>query len=310
VVVNGNSHEPLQLGNVFRIKAHNAAQNNDTDIGDYLVTGVTHTFDNSMNYHCNFKGIPSSLHISPDASVKAAPQCETQSAVVKDNNDPQKLGRVRVSFTWQEDSQMTPWIRMANTHTGSNYGFYFTPEINDEVLVGFEGGNPQNPYIIGPMYNSNAKPDENWITNHNDIKTFRTRSGHTIEFNDTSDSEELIIYNGDRNNTTNKISLSLHDKKITIESTGDLELKAKNIKLEAQGKIDINASQDLSMHTDSGNVKVDSGQGFNVKGNASVEIKGVSVKIAADANLSVEGAMTDIKGTGQVGITGALVKIN
>jgi len=287
VNVRGTGSEPLQLGKVFRIKARN--NNQDIDVGDFLITGLNHSIDNSMDYRNTFNGIPNSSPLSPDANVRAATVCETQSAYVTDNNDPQKFGRVKVQFIWQRQGQSSPWIRMASPHAGSGSGFYILPEINHEVLVGFEGGDAQNPYIIGPVFNGIAKPDEHWVTGSNDFKILRTKSGHTIEFNDTSGGETLNIYNGsgssaDSNN--NKITLALNPDKITIESQGDIEIKA--------DKLELHATSGISIKSDSGDVK----------------IEGTGISLKADGQFKAEGATAEVDGSAQVKIQGGIVQIN
>src|ERR1035438_8057912 len=166
VGVNGNCTEPLRIGNEIVIRSLDG-NFKEVDIGGYLITGIRHTIDNSMNYQNSFTGIPSETKISPESDINASARCETQSAVVKDNNDPQKWGRVRVHFVWQKEGQMTPWLRTVNIYGGKDYGSYFVPEIDSEVFVGFEGADPQRPYIIGPMRNKEWKPDAQWVTQTN-----------------------------------------------------------------------------------------------------------------------------------------------
>ena len=74
---------------------------------------------------------------------------------------------------------------------GSGRGFYFIPEKGEEVLVGFEGMNPEKPYVIGGGYNTAAK--SGFADSGNNIKAIRTRSGHTIELNDTEGGEMITI---------------------------------------------------------------------------------------------------------------------
>lgn len=297
VMISGSGSEPLKLGEIFHIEIPRSGQDREIEVGDFLVTGLDHYFDNSLNYSNSFRGIPSSLPVPPETSVQLSAFCQTQSAIVKDNSDPKKLGRVRVQFTWQERNQMTPWIRMVNPHAGSEQGFYFIPEIGQEVLVGFEGGDPQQPYVIGQMYNGGLKPDPNWITSSNDIKSLRTKSGHTIEFNDTSGSEQLVIYNGSGSSAgsnNNKIVLSLNPDKIIVESQGDIELKGNNIKVDAQGSIDLHATSGLTLKTESGDAS----------------LQGTQVSVKADGQFKAEGATAEVSGSGMAKIQGGIVQIN
>ena len=294
VTVSGNSDEPLEPGNIFRIKRGNAGQ--EIDAGAFIITGVNHSFDNSMNYSNMFQGVPSSLALAPNTKVKAAALCETQSAIVKDNNDPQKLGRIKVHFSWQEDSQSTSWIRMVTPHTGQGAGIYFIPEIGHEVLVGFENSDPQLPYIIGSLFNSENKPDEFWVTKSNDLKVIRTRSGNTIEFNDAEGHEEVCIYNGRKNDPANMMRLRVSNNGYEIYSKGpinltsgdDITLKGKNIMLDAKEYIDLHPAKRFQLYTDEAGViditnddnsMVFRNNEIHIEGALLVKIKGTNVEI-------------------------------
>ena len=120
-------------------------------------------------------------------SNQRLPLGETQPARVMDNNDPLKIGRVRVQFPWQEDkNQMTPWIRLIQPHSGAGKGFHFIPEIGEEVLIGFESGNAEKPFVMGTHYNGSET--SSYHTSGNDKKVIHTRSGTKIILNDAEGS--------------------------------------------------------------------------------------------------------------------------
>ena len=331
IVVAGTSYESLQLGNVLKIKALNNDQK--IDVGDFLITGINHGFDNSMNYSNSFTGIPNSLQLSPNASVKAAVVCETQAAQVYYNDDPQKLGRVKVRFIWQEENQTSPWIRVATQSAMGSHGFYFTPEKEEFVLVAFEGGDPQNPYIIGSLYDGARKPDENWVTQSNDMKAIRSRSGHTIEFNDANGKEELCIYNGSRKDPSNMMRLKVSNNgyeifskgPINLTSNDDINLKGKNINVEASEKLKLEGQKEVNLLT--------FGQGKILISNGGAEIQigetsDLHVKVPAEAKfafavgeldnrieagiegIDITGPKVSVKADALAEISGALVKIN
>ena len=78
--------------------------------------------------------------------------------IVRDLEDPQSMGRIRVYFPWMSDSNNSAWARVATLMAGSDRGSWFMPELEDEVLVSFEHGDPQHPYIIGFLWNGKDKP--------------------------------------------------------------------------------------------------------------------------------------------------------
>ena len=95
--------------------------------------------------------------------------------------------RVRVQFPWQEEkNQMTPWIRLIQPHSGSGKGFHFIPEVGEEVLVGFESGNAEKPFVMGTHYN--GFETSSYHTSGNDKKVIHTRSGTKIILNDAEGS--------------------------------------------------------------------------------------------------------------------------
>lgn len=181
------------------------------------------------------------------------PRCETHRAVVTDNNDPEHLGRVRVQFHWQQKQNKnlkSPWLRITQPHSGGNKGFYFIPEVGEEVMIAFEGGNAERPYVVGSLYHGEASPDENHYNEDNNIKAIRTRNGHTIEIHDDGDGGFIRIYDYDNNgNKQNYIlTFSTDEKLIKLESKGNIELYAKNdIILYAEHNVLTTANNDLKM---------------------------------------------------------------
>ncbi len=75
---------------------------------------------------------------------------------------------------------------MIQPHSRSGKGFYFIPEIDEEVLVGFEGGNAQNPYVLGAQYNGSQS--SGYADGQNNVKAIHTRSGTIIILNDAEGS--------------------------------------------------------------------------------------------------------------------------
>jgi uncharacterized protein involved in type VI secretion and phage assembly len=139
---------------------------------------------------------------------------------------------------------MTPWILIVTAHAGGDKGFQFIPELDEEVLIGFEGANAEKPYMLGSLYHGTAKPDS-WKTDTNDIKAIRTRRGHTIEFNDTKEGEFILIV--DKNGNT--IKLDTVGKTITIEAPEHIFLSSKNISLKATENINLESGENYRLKT-------------------------------------------------------------
>jgi type VI secretion system secreted protein VgrG len=175
VYYSGISYFPLGLGQVFSII-------NQTVEHELIVTEVTHISQVHGNYSCNFKAIPADVAAPHYTDVHVFAKAETQPAKVKDNNDPEGLGRVKVQFNWAGGNNSSEWLRMIQPHSGSGKGFYFIPEIGEEVVVGFEGDNAQNPYVLGAQYNGSQS--SGYADGQNNVKAIHTRSGTKIILND------------------------------------------------------------------------------------------------------------------------------
>jgi uncharacterized protein involved in type VI secretion and phage assembly len=111
--------------------------------------------------------------------------------IVKSLEDPQQLGRVQVYFPWLSDKNQSYWARIATLMSGSNRGSWFMPELNDEVLVSFEHGDSQHPYVVGFLWNGQAKPPQQGITAQ--VRRLKTVSGHVLEFDDRPEQTRITI---------------------------------------------------------------------------------------------------------------------
>lgn len=195
VTAKGDSDETgLRIGDVIDIKepAFSLTGNlldglQEQNFGSYIITDIMHICDESGNYHNTFDAVPDTVISPPYGNVHSFPVAESQPATVISNDDPAGLGRIQVAFAWQKDAGAnTPWIRMTNPHSGGGKGFYFIPEVGEEVLVGFEGGNAEKPFVLGAMYNGSALSE--YHTSGNDKKVIQTRSGTKVIMNDAEGS--------------------------------------------------------------------------------------------------------------------------
>ncbi len=94
--------------------------------------------------------------------------------------DPMMLGRAQVQLRFIDDIDLSPWARVASPMAGVAHGTYFIPNIGDEVLVAFEHGDINVPYIIGSLWNGLAPPP--MPTPLPQIREIRTLVGNQITF--------------------------------------------------------------------------------------------------------------------------------
>jgi type VI secretion system secreted protein VgrG len=236
---NGASGSPsVQLGNVVDVNGNNVFSGGDEAYGKFIVIGVTHHTDGQGNYNNDFLAIPASIK-TPPVTAYAEPHCETQSAIVTDNNDPDGLGRVRVRFHWMKPSEKTPWIRITSPHAGGEKGHFFIPEIDEEAIICFEGDSAVKPFVNGTVYHGNAKTG--FGSSENDLKVIRTRSGHTIELNDANGGTSIII----KDNGGNIITMDTKGHNMTLMAPQNMTFVATNISMLASSNIEMVAGNHL-----------------------------------------------------------------
>ena len=131
--------------------------------------------------------------------------------VVAAVDDPDRLGRVKVKFDWQDDAPESYWARVAAPMAGNGRGAFFMPEVNDEVLVAFEQGSTTMPYVVGYLWSKPDKPPEGSTQTKRCIKTVL---GHELLFDDDSSSAQISL------KTAGGHQLALDDagNKITIRT--------------------------------------------------------------------------------------------
>jgi uncharacterized protein involved in type VI secretion and phage assembly len=227
---------------------------------------------------------------------------------VSDNRDPEGLGRVRLLFPWLADQFVSDWARTVQPGAGPERGALVVPEVGDEVLVAFEHGSFQRPYVVGGLYNGVDKPksfdvpliDENsGEVNH---RSFVSRTGHTLAFVEAAAGANAIrIRSGD-----GKLTLDLDQQQttITVKSDGTVTVTAKNGVTVDSGTGTLNLTgKDVKISAKSG-VKVDGGAGdVDVSSGTGVKVSGTTVSVNGSAS-------TEVKGGATCTISAGMVRIN
>ncbi len=188
--------------------------------------------------------------------------------IVTDNKDPDKLGRVKVKIPRISGEDESNWARVASFMAGKERGAFFLPEVDDEVLVAFEYGDINIPYIIGSLWNGKDTPPLTNDDGKNNIRMIKSRSGHIIRLDDTDGKEKIEIVDKTGNNM---IVVDTKDKKISIKSDKDIEISAPN------GKVTIEA-RDIEAKS-SASTKVEASAGMDLKASGTMNIKGATVNI-------------------------------
>ncbi|BEP29032.1 phage baseplate assembly protein V [Helicovermis profundi] len=217
---------------------------------------------------------------------------------VTNNQDPTKLGRVKIKIHDKFGDLETDWARITSSYTGKDRGLLILPEVGDEVLVVFRDGDMREPYVIGSLWNQKELPPEKNENGKNNIKILKTRKGHTITIDDddkagfieikTENGTSVLLDNKDKG----KIKIFDKGKKATAEFDGN------------SGDVKISGNNKLTIDSKSSKIIVDGTKNeITITSSAKIGVKAAQIELKASGTL-------DIKSGGIVNIKGTLVKIN
>ncbi len=293
----GDSNNPgLHIGTKINVK-----DKKDKNIGSYYITQINHSCDGEGNYSNSFQAIPAALKDAPPNAHVHMPKANAQVAIIKDNADPDNLGRVQVQFPWQDKNEMTPWIRVVYPYAG-NGDMYFVPEKDDQVMVGFEHDNPDRPFVIGSVYHGKKAPQ--YATDDNTTKAIHTKSGHRILFEDGDDSMISIFTKDDKNS----IVLSLNgDGEINVTTEGILNLKGKTINIEGD---ELNIKMDSAINIEAGQDLTAKGMNLALTADQDASVSGMNAKVEGQTEVAISGAQAKLEGQATTTIKGGIVQIN
>ena len=187
-------------------------------------------------------------------------------AIVVDNVDPDKLGRVRVKFPLLPEAPESFWARLAMPMAGQKRGWMTIPEIDDEVLVAFVRADINNAIVIGSLYNGVDLPPYANEDEENNLRVFQSRSGHRLTFDDTAGGEriELILHNEEIRviwDSANKELSVYSGKDIIIEAKESIDMKCTDFNLEASNSINIKSGGNTTVEV-GGDLSQEAGGNF------------------------------------------------
>jgi phage protein D len=250
--------------------------------GTYLVTAATHTYSAGQGYSTQFSVSahrPATLVGLLQPEDDRPPMRGPVIGIVTDNQDPQGQGRVKVKYPSLSADHASDWARVVVPGGGAERGVQFLPEINDEVLVGFELGDVHCPYVLGGLWNGKdaapKKSSEAVTSGKVKLRVIRSRTGHVITLDDDDSGGGITIE--DKNG--NKIFVNSQDNSLSVTIKGDTKVTTQGkMSLEATGQVEIKG---MGVTVDGGAGHVDvKGMGVSVNGGAStVDVKGSMVQL-------------------------------
>ncbi|MBE8991334.1 VgrG-related protein [Nostoc sp. LEGE 12450] len=223
--------------------------------GKYYVTETRHFF-NQRVYETDFsvRGLRSgSLFTTLSPEKRLQPSETLLVGIVTDNKDPEKMGRVKVKFPTLTEDHTSDWARVVAVGAGNNRGFDCLPEVNDEVLVGFEHGDIHRPYVIGGVWNGKDAPPErvsDSVASGVRLRTIKTRVGHVLQF---VEEDKGTSKTGIRVETKDGHKIYLNDSQscIEIETKGGHKIKmddmAKSVSVKSTGNMSLDAAGNIDI---------------------------------------------------------------
>jgi uncharacterized protein involved in type VI secretion and phage assembly len=264
--------------------------------GKYTLTSCRHTYDPTNGYQTAFRvsgrqtrtmlGLVRGAGHNGNADARGVVP-----AIVSNLEDPDQLGRMKVTFPWLAERAESHWARVAMAGAGNERGLVVLPEVGDEVLVAFDHGDPRRPYVVGGLYNGKDKLPVNPLDGGKVVKRLLvSRNGHRVELDDKDD--VITIKSGDGKH---KVVVDQKGSKIVLDTSGDVEVTS-------TGKLAVKASDSM---------KLESSGALELKANGVTIDAGSGAFSAKGSQAKVEGSSTaEISSSGQLTVRGSMVSIN
>lgn len=284
VLVSGTTNHPMVvIGRSIESPQHPILKEK------FVITKLEASFEGNV-YSAKFEGAVKGTIVRDLKTDEREYMGLLQPAIVIDNKDSEKLGRVQIKYLWDIDGNAHAWARVLTSFAGSDHGTHFTPRINDQVLVACEHGNSSLPIVIGALYHSEHKPEFTTDNGVEEVLITRTPSGSEIRVVDKQGSEQILIT---MPNGENILRMEHKGPKIFIESiNGTVKVHSKTIQINADDKIEMNAQE---IKINAGNKLVlESGAQAELNASASVKVSSAQVESAASATNVIKGSLVQI----------------
>ncbi|MYW09816.1 VgrG-related protein [Streptomyces sp. SID2563] len=303
--------------------------------GRYTVTSSRHVFDAVRGYETwiTVSGQQErslfGLTGASGASSSGPRWSGLVSGTVTDTQDPEGSGRVKVRFPWLSDEYASDWARTAQSG-GTGGGEAFIPEVGDEVLVGFEQGHLDRPYVLAGLYNGKDRPGGGTsaasgtpggpdssggdlvdpTTGAVNRRAFASKSGNQLELLDAANGPQGVrLRTGDGKLT---IDLDRRGTAVVINSDG-------SVTIEAREQVSVTAAKGVSLDAGGGELTL-TGESVTLTSRNGVALNGGTGKVAlsTDGAVEVHGGQvtvdgsrrTDLKSGGSVSVNAPMIQLN
>lgn len=238
--------------------------------------------------------------------------------IVAENYSQEMPGRLKVQIPVRDqEANQLKWAKMAVPYTGKNWGQYFMPEKNDQVLLIFEHGNIEMPYIIGSIPRDNDSFVKKSSDEKNSIKEIRTRYGNRICFEDRDegegDQDKISIFTAKDShhiildNEKKVISFSDREKNCSVK----MQTEKGSITIQAAKKmvIQVGDTIKITMNGESGSVGIEA-EKVSLKAGRSMEFRTDGTAKCSGQQISMEASsMLKLSSNGMITAAGSPIKL-
>ena len=282
--------------------------------GQYPVTKVEHVYSTGTAFVTRFvagdrrpTSLVDTLGGGGGAGGRAATAAATSHAglvvgQVTNINDPNKTGRVKVRYPGLSQTDESAWARLLAVGGGKSRGNVFIPEVGDEVLVAFEGGDPRQPVVLGGLFGDKSTIPA-WTVQDGKVSArgITSRLGHVLTLSDGTDpATQFVMLQLAGQKHTFKVSKQQVD--LEVPSGTPVNVKA--------GETKIAFSQDGSIAIEGMNITIKAKQNLSLEGIQGSFKASAQLALEGSAQASLKGAAVQVDGSGMVAIKGGVVQIN
>lgn len=314
----------LKVGHNIKVALPQGAKFADKD-KEFTLTNVSINADDiSGVMNCFIEALPKGDLIFPQGTPPSINSLQTALVTGPKGEEvhTDELGRIKAQFHWdrlgKKDENSTCWLRVMQGFAGNNYGAHFTPRIGHEVVVAFENGNPDRPFVIGSLYHQENKPPySEQLGSRSGVRTRSTKgAGDTnyneLYFEDDKGKEEVyfqaekdfnaVVKNDESRQVGNdQASAIKNDRKMDVGNDHTETIKNKQtitVGKDQQNNIKNNQTTEVgnkSVHKVGKELVLEAGSKIVLKvGGSSIEITGSKISIKSSGKVDVDGGKVQL----------------
>ena len=288
--------------------------------GEYTVTAAVHTYEpRSFGYRTSITcaGYEDRTLMGLQGAAESSFKLNgVYPAIVTDSEDPEFLGRVLLSFPWLSETFISNWARVVQAGAGEGLGMQILPEPTDEVLVAFENGQLDSPYVLGGLYSADrlgAIPAAELVIGTPMMRAFTSREGHQLIFNDNPEASSLTVQTTFGASCIVRLSPETGISISTIEGQPITVNSAAEVTINSEGAVLINSSEvtvsgEGAVAINGADVSISAEGAIEITTEGVVSLTGSEINLASEGAVSIEADVISLT-AGEINIAGGIVSL-